>query len=72
MDEMEKSTMVDFKALVPWRDRSQTPARREDLYDPFTTFRREVDRMFDDFFNGSGGRASRSLGPWQALRRPWT
>jgi HSP20 family protein len=57
--------MVDFKALVPWRDRSQAPARREDFYDPFTTFRREVDRMFDDFFNGFGGRTSRSLGPWQ-------
>jgi HSP20 family protein len=57
--------MVDFKALVPWRDRSQTPARREDLYDPFSTFRREVDRLFDDVFNGFGRQASRSLGPWQ-------
>jgi HSP20 family protein len=23
--------------------------------------------MFDDFFNGFGGRASRSLGPWQGV-----
>ena len=56
--------MVDFRALVPWRDRSQTPARREDDYDTFTTFRREVDRMFDDFFSGFGGRSSR---PWQSV-----
>jgi HSP20 family protein len=49
--------MVDFKALVPWRDKSQTPASREDYHDPFLSFRREVDRMFDDFFSGFGRRA---------------
>jgi len=27
--------------------------RQEDRFDPFVSFRREVDRMFDDFFNGS-------------------
>lgn len=48
--------MVDFKALVPWRDKSQTPAPREEYPDPFLTFRREVDRMFDDFFSGFGRR----------------
>ncbi len=48
--------MVDFKALVPWRDKSQTSATREDFHDPFFSFRRDVDRMFDDFFNGFGRR----------------
>jgi HSP20 family protein len=47
--------MVDFKALVPWRDKS-TPATRDDLHDPFFSFRQHVDRMFDDFFNGFGRR----------------
>jgi HSP20 family protein len=57
MDEMETSTMVDFKALVPWRDKSQAPAPREEYHDSFLSFRREVDRMFDDFFSGFGRRA---------------
>ena len=57
--------MVDFKALVPWRNKSQTPAPREEYFDPFVTFRREVDRMFDDFFGGFGRRAVGSaLGSW--------
>jgi HSP20 family protein len=50
--------MVDLKALAPWRDKSQTPAPRgDDLHDPFLSFRRDVDRMFDDFFSGFGRRA---------------
>jgi HSP20 family protein len=65
MDEMETSTMVDFKALVPWRDKSQTPAPRDEYHDPFLAFRREVDRIFDDFFSGFGRRAVGSpFGPW--------
>ena len=57
--------MVDFKALVPWRDKSQTPAPREEYPDPFLAFRREVDRMFDDFFSGSGPRSvGSSFGSW--------
>lgn len=45
--------MVDLKALVPWRNnKPQMPATREDFFDPFVTFRREMDRMFDDFFGG--------------------
>jgi HSP20 family protein len=50
--------MVDFKALVPWRNnKPQMPATREDFFDPFVTFRREMDRMFDDFFGGGLLRA---------------
>jgi HSP20 family protein len=57
--------MVDFKALVPWRsNKSQLPATREDFFDPFVTFRREMDRMFDDFF---GGGALRATGSWQGI-----
>ena len=59
--------MVDFKALVPRRNNNkpQTPTTREDFFDPFVTFRREMDRMFDDFFGGSGLRPAQS--GWQAL-----
>jgi HSP20 family protein len=46
--------MRDFKALVPWRGKSQSPVPREEPHDPFLSFRRAVDRMFDDFFNGFG------------------
>ena len=58
--------MVDFKALVPWRtNKSPTPAGREDYFDPFVTFRREMDRMFDDFFGGGTPRPTQA--GWQAL-----
>jgi HSP20 family protein len=50
--------MVDFKALVPWRNnKPQMPATGDDFFDPFVTFRREMDRMFDDFFGGGFLRA---------------
>jgi HSP20 family protein len=55
--------MVDFKALVPWRSKVQTPATRDDYFDPFVTFRREMDRMFDDFFASSRANS----GSWPAL-----
>jgi HSP20 family protein len=61
---------MDFKSLVPRREKSQAPATREDFFDPFVSFRREVDRMFDDFFNnlGFGGRSLRPLiGGWQGV-----
>jgi HSP20 family protein len=55
--------MVDFKSLVPWKgNRSQPPALREDYFDPFVTFRREMDRMFDHFFDGFPGRAGNGSG----------
>ena len=49
--------MVDLKSLVPWRNnnKSQTPAVRDDFFDPFVTFRREMDRMFEGFFGGAPG-----------------
>ena len=37
--------MVGLNALVPWRNnKSEVQTRREDAFDPFLTFRREVDR----------------------------
>jgi HSP20 family protein len=53
---------MNLGAVIPWRDKSQVPANREDFYDPFVTFRREVDRMFDDFFSGVGARATQHWG----------
>jgi HSP20 family protein len=50
--------MMNLGALVPWRDKSQVAAHRDDFYDPFVTFRREVDRMFDDFFGSIGTNAA--------------
>lgn len=44
------------RSLIPWRDKPQSLERQEDRFDPFVSFRREVDRMFDDFFNGSLAR----------------
>src|SRR4051812_14788549 len=58
--------MVDFRSLVPWRERFQAPARREDFFEPLVSFRREVDRMFDSFFDGFGTRALAPAG-WQGL-----
>jgi len=57
--------MMDFRSLVPWRDRSQAPTARDDFFDPFLNFRREVDRIFDSFFEGFGARAGGD-GNWLA------
>jgi HSP20 family protein len=66
MEDTERRIMVDFKALVPWRsNKSQSPATREDFFDPFVTFRREMDRMFDDFFGGGALRPTHA--GWQAV-----
>lgn len=56
--------MVDFRSLVPWRSRSDSPARRGDFQEPFVAFRREMERMFDEFFDNFPGRA---LGSWSAV-----
>jgi HSP20 family protein len=52
---------MNLGALVPWRDKSQVPATREDGENPLVAFRREVDRMFDDFFSAPFG-----IRPWSA------
>ena len=37
--------------LTPWRGAATTPVGR----DPFMNFRREMDRLFDDFFTPVAG-----------------
>ena len=45
-----------IRDLIPWK-RERLPVRREEQ-DPFLSFRQEMDRMFDKFFEG------RALAPW--------
>ena len=47
---------MDFRSLVPFA-RGGSLARRSGADDPFWSFRREVDRLFDDF-------AGRGLSRW--------
>jgi HSP20 family protein len=54
--------MANLGSLIPWRDKTPVPRRDEDHLDPFLNFRREVDRMFDDFFAGSFGRLPAAFG----------
>ena len=42
---------------------SRAPARTSG--DPFTSFRREMDRMFEDFFTGFGFPSIRQAGTWE-------
>lgn len=44
---------MDLRSLMPFR-RKQVPVRRGD-YDPFSIFRDEVDRIFDEFARGFWG-----------------
>jgi HSP20 family protein len=66
--------MVDFKSLVPWRNKSDAPARREAFYEPFLSFRREIDRMLDDFHRSFedflNGGLSRPIGAGWAPMTP--
>ena len=45
-----------IRDLIPWK-RERLPVRREEQ-DLFLSFRQEMDRMFDEFFEG------RALAPW--------
>ena len=52
--------------LIPWNRNQNMPAPRQP--DPFVAFRRQMDRMFDDFFRGFNvpmtGTAGWSVGTW--------
>jgi HSP20 family protein len=53
---------MDFGSLMPWRERSSMAGtRRDNMPDPVVSFRREVDRVFDDVFNNFG-RGPRGTG----------
>lgn len=59
---------MNFGSLIPWKDKSTAPAARDGSLDPLVTFRREVDRVFEDFFDGLGSRGLRLAGNgWQGL-----
>jgi HSP20 family protein len=61
----ETTIMVDIKALIPWRNtKSDVATKRDDFFDPFVSFRREMDRMFDRFFDGLPASTGTA---WQAL-----
>ena len=52
--------------LIPWNRNRNMPVSRQP--DPFTTLRREMDRVFDDFFRGFDlpmtGTPGWSVGTW--------
>jgi HSP20 family protein len=53
--------------LIPWKREKQVPVRREEGH-PLWTFRREMDRLFDDFFGPWGERALTPFGEeWGAF-----
>ena len=52
------------RELTPWRTQGATPFGR----DPFSSFRREMDRLFDDFFAPA---EARSFAPEQAGGAVW-
>lgn len=50
--------MADTSSPVPVK-KSETPAAppaRGDMWQPFAQLRQEIDRLFDDFWGGGGGR----------------
>ena len=51
--------------LIPWKKKSKPPAPPQDLTDPFESFRCEVDRLFDGFFNSLAGRELSPMLGWQ-------
>ena len=59
---------MEFKSLVPWRDnKKQLPTTNGDFADPFAMFRREMSRVFDDFFDGAGRGLGPVAGGWQGI-----
>lgn len=52
--------MLDLKSLVPWGQKSNDlSVGNQDRRDPFASFRHEIDRVFDDFFNTGFGVGNR-------------
>jgi HSP20 family protein len=43
-----------FRDLVPWSKNQQLAPAGRDVFDPFFTFHREMNRLFDDVFRGFG------------------
>lgn len=57
--------MLDLKSLIPFRHKSGEVAKADErLSDPFLAFRKEMDHLFDNFFNG--GALTTPNGGWNA------
>lgn len=54
--------MLGVRSLIPWTE-TTVPANR-DVYDPFVAFRREMDRLFNEFFGSTGLPAMTAGGTW--------
>lgn len=63
--------MLDLKSLVPWGHKSNpVPAPDNDRHDPFASFRREIDRVFDDVFDTAFGLTRRGGGNGRGALTP--
>jgi HSP20 family protein len=58
---------MNLGSLIPWRDTTQVEAHPETHADSFASFRREVDRMFDDFFRSTGQGLQPCNAGWHAI-----
>ncbi len=58
---------MNLGSLIPWRDKTQVDAHPGMYSDPLTSFRREVDRMFDDFFSSADHGVQAWNAGWQAM-----
>lgn len=45
---------MDLRSIMPFSWGGSTPSRRASEDGPFVNFRRQMDRLFDDFFAGRG------------------
>lgn len=53
--------MLDLKSLIPWGQKNTVPAHNGTDKEPFMHFRNEVDRLFDNFFDGLNGFGSNGM-----------
>jgi HSP20 family protein len=58
---------MNFGTLIPWRDKRQVSTRQDDYTDPFAAFRREIDRVFEDFSRGFASPTRLPNGVWGAV-----
>lgn len=57
---------MNFGSLIPWREKRPVPTVREQGV-PFTLFRREIDRVFDDFFGDFASPTRSGAARWGAV-----
>jgi HSP20 family protein len=60
---------MNMRDLIPWgRQSSTAPATyRSEESNPLWSFRRDVDRLFDDLFRGTMPSLGRSMAAWPSL-----